>query len=147
MQPLTSISSRNVREWCTLWTFLFLVGGCCCVSSSVTVIKIRTVKYFFHLSLCLQFPIYILNNSVNTTSYTVHRLDECMNYKKRCQKTRHGFWVCAHCDLDLLDMTLGQGYDTPLGHGQQLCEIISRSYKGVQSYGPDTMWTDGQTDG
>ena len=32
-----------------------------------------------------------------------------------------------HCDLDLGDMTLGQGHDTPLGHGQQLCEILSRS--------------------
>ena len=30
----------------------------------------------------------------------------------------HGFWVCVHCDLDLGDMTLGQGHDTPLGHGQ-----------------------------
>ena len=59
----------------------------------------------------------------------------------------HGFPVCVHCDLDLGDMTLGQGHDTPLGHGQQLCEIISRSDKGVRSYGPDTLWTDGQTDG
>ena len=58
----------------------------------------------------------------------------------------HGFPVCVHCDLDLGDMTLGQGHDTPLGHGQQLCEIISRSDKGLQSYCPDTMWTDGQTD-
>ena len=33
----------------------------------------------------------------------------------------HGFPVCVHCDLDLGDMTLGQGHDTPLGHGQQLC--------------------------
>ena len=33
----------------------------------------------------------------------------------------------------------------PLGHGQQLCEILSRSEKGVRSYGPDTMWTDGRT--
>ena len=30
----------------------------------------------------------------------------------------HGFWVCGHCDLDLGDMTLGQGHDTSLGHGQ-----------------------------
>ena len=64
----------------------------------------------------------------------------------------HGFPVCAHYDLDLEDMTLCQGHgtppdDTPLGHGQQLCEIISRSDKGVRSYGPYTMWTDGQTDG
>ena len=35
----------------------------------------------------------------------------------------HGFWVCVHCVLDLGDITLGQGHDTPLGHGQQLCEI------------------------
>ena len=43
-----------------------------------------------------------------------------------------------HCDLDLGGMTLGQDYDTPLGHGQQLCEILSRSNMAVRSYGPDT---------
>ena len=44
----------------------------------------------------------------------------------------HGFWVCVHCNLDLGDMTLG--------HGQQLCEILSRSDKlGEKSYGPDMM--------
>ena len=35
-------------------------------------------------------------------------------------------------------MTLGQGHDTPLGNGQQLCEILSRSNLAVRSYGPDT---------
>ena len=25
----------------------------------------------------------------------------------------HYFWLCVHCDLDLGDMTLGQGYDSP----------------------------------
>ena len=35
-------------------------------------------------------------------------------------------------------MTLGQGHDTPLGHGQQLCEILSRSNLAMRSYGPDT---------
>ena len=48
------------------------------------------------------------------------------------------FPVCVHCDLDLGDMTLGQGHDTPLGYGQQLCEILSRSNLAVRSYGPDT---------
>ena len=33
---------------------------------------------------------------------------------------RHRFGVCVHCDLDLGDITLAQGHDTPLGHGQQL---------------------------
>ena len=49
----------------------------------------------------------------------------------------HGFWICTcmHCDLDIRDMTLGQGYDTPLGNGQQLCEILS-----VRSYDPDTVF-------
>ena len=32
----------------------------------------------------------------------------------------HGVLVWVHWDLDLGDMTLGQGHDTPLGHGQQL---------------------------
>ena len=50
---------------------------------------------------------------------------------------RHGFPVCVHCDLGLRDMTLGQGHDTPLGHGQQLCEILSISNLAVRSYGPD----------
>ena len=36
-------------------------------------------------------------------------------------------------------MTLDQGHDTPLGHGQQWCEIISRSVKGVRSYDSVTM--------
>ena len=30
------------------------------------------------------------------------------------------FWVCVHCDLDLEDVTLGQGHETSLGHWQQL---------------------------
>ena len=50
----------------------------------------------------------------------------------------HGFSVCVHCDLDLGDMTLDQGHGTPLGHWQQLCEILSRSNLAVRSYGPDT---------
>ena len=32
-------------------------------------------------------------------------------------------------------MTFGQGHDTPLGHGQQLCEILSRSTMALRSYG------------
>ena len=35
---------------------------------------------------------------------------------------------------------MGQGHDTPLGHGQQLCEILSRSNMAVRSYGPDTYF-------
>ena len=50
----------------------------------------------------------------------------------------HGFPECVHCDLDLGDMTLGQGHDTPLGHGQQLCKILSISNLSVRSYVPDT---------
>ena len=33
---------------------------------------------------------------------------------------------------------MGQGHDTPLGYGQQLCEILSRSNLAVRSYGLDT---------
>ena len=50
----------------------------------------------------------------------------------------HGFPVYVRCDLDLGDMTLGQGHDIPLGQRQQLCEILSRSDLAVRSYGPDT---------
>ena len=49
-----------------------------------------------------------------------------------------------HCDLDLGDITFGQGHDTSLGCGQQLCEIVSISVKGLRSYSPDRI--DGQTD-
>ena len=49
----------------------------------------------------------------------------------------HGFRVCVYFDRDLWDMILGQGNDTPLGHGQQLCGILSRSTLAVRSYGPD----------
>ena len=31
-----------------------------------------------------------------------------------------------HCDLDLGDMTSGQGHDAPFSHGQQLCELLYR---------------------
>ena len=34
-------------------------------------------------------------------------------------------------------MNLGQGHDTPLDHGQQLCEILSKLNIPVVSYGPD----------
>ena len=44
----------------------------------------------------------------------------------------------GYVHLDLGDMTLGQGHDTPLGHGQQLCEILSRSNMAVRIYGLDT---------
>ena len=45
-------------------------------------------------------------------------------------------WVFVHCDLDLGDKTLGRGYETPLGHGQQLFEIISWPNMELRSYGP-----------
>ena len=61
----------------------------------------------------------------------------------------HGFvYVCTVTLIDFGDVTSGQGHDTPLGHGQQLCEILSRSDKGLRSYGPDRHtdeWTDGRT--
>ena len=49
---------------------------------------------------------------------------------------RTRFWVYVNCDLD--DMTLGQGHDTTLGYGKQLCEILFRSNLAVRKYGPDT---------
>ena len=51
---------------------------------------------------------------------------------------QHGFSVYVHCDLDLEEMTLGQGHNTLLGHGQLLREILSRSNTAGVSYGPDT---------
>ena len=43
-----------------------------------------------------------------------------------------------YCHLALGDLTLGQGNDRTLGHGQQSCEILSISNMAVRSYGPDT---------
>ena len=51
---------------------------------------------------------------------------------------RTRFWVCVHCDHDLRNMTFGQGHDTPLGHGQQLCEVLSRSNLAMRSNGLGT---------
>ena len=49
------------------------------------------------------------------------------------------------CIVTLIgNMTLGQGHDTPFGYGQQLCEILSISVKGLGSYGLDKV--DSQTD-
>ena len=51
---------------------------------------------------------------------------------------RHRFWLCMHSDLDLWVMAFGRNHDTPFGHWQQLCEILSKSNKAVRRYGPDT---------
>ena len=45
-------------------------------------------------------------------------------------------YVCT--DLELGDMTLGQGHNTLFSHGQQLCEILSWSNLAVRSFDPDT---------
>ena len=47
----------------------------------------------------------------------------------------HRVWLCVHGDLDLGYMTFGQGHYTPLGHGQHLCEILSKCNEVVRSYG------------
>ena len=51
--------------------------------------------------------------------------------------SRTQFWVCVHCDLDIGEMTLGEDHDTPLGDGQYVCELLSRSNLAVRSYSPD----------
>ena len=48
----------------------------------------------------------------------------------------HGFGVCVYCYLDLRDTTFGQGHDTFLCHGQQLCEVLFRSNIAVRIYSP-----------
>ena len=66
--------------------------------------------------------------SLTTIVWNIIKIQRC-----RCSEELlpgHIFWVCVHCDLDLGDiMTLVQGHDTPLGHGQNLCEILLRSDK------------------
>ena len=68
--------------------------------------------------------------------------NKCVKYHfdptlQRGVMTRTWRSVYVHCDLALWDMTLDQGHDTPLGNGQQLCEISSRSNLAVTSYGPE----------
>ena len=41
-------------------------------------------------------------------------------------------------DRDIRDMTLGQGHDTPLHHGQLVCELLTRVDLAAMSYGRDT---------
>ena len=36
-------------------------------------------------------------------------------------------YPCMQCAIDPGDRMLGQGDDTPFGHGQQLCEIFVKS--------------------
>ena len=43
----------------------------------------------------------------------------------------HGFWVCVYCDIDLGNMTLHQGHDTPLGHENNCVKY---------RYYPDLTW-------
>ena len=40
------------------------------------------------------------------------------------------FYLCVQYDSDLGDMTLGQGHDRSLGHGQQILKYRSNSNKG-----------------
>ena len=47
-----------------------------------------------------------------------------------------GFWLYVHYDLDLGDITLDQGYDTPLCYVQQWCDVSTESMLAVRSYGP-----------
>ena len=42
---------------------------------------------------------------------------------KRKLRTRHEFLAFLASDLDLANMTLGQGHDTAAGHKQSLCEV------------------------
>ena len=46
-------------------------------------------------------------------------------------------FLSVHYYLDLGDMTMGQAHDTPLGLGQQLCEILFKTNMTVRSYGVD----------
>ena len=40
---------------------------------------------------------------------------------------RQGLWMWLHYDFDFRIMTICGGHDTPLGGGEQLCEILSKS--------------------
>ena len=49
-------------------------------------------------------------------------------------------------DLDLGNVTLGQGHDTPSQHKEHLCQIWKCNYNTLRKYGPDKL-TDRRTDG
>ena len=48
-------------------------------------------------------------------------------------RTRSSVYVHYDLAIDLEDMTFGQGYDTSLGHEQQLYELLSRSIMVMRS--------------
>ena len=55
---------------------------------------------------------------------------------------RPGFWTCVHSKLEIENITLVKGQDTPFGHGQQLCILLSTSNMGVRSYGlENNFWS------
>ena len=63
---------------------------------------------------------------------TKHNSSElCLEQKK--------IWLCVQCELDL-NITLGQGHDTVLDHGLQLCEILSRSNFTVELWPRHGLW-------
>ena len=56
-----------------------------------------------------------------------------------------GFLVCMYCDLEIRDITLGQGHDTPLGHGIMMWNIIQIQFgRGfmlrTQNFGICALW-------
>ena len=62
---------------------------------------------------------------------------------------RTGIFVRKHCNLDLDDMTLGLGHNTPLGHRQQLyveCYLNQTWQKEVMAQERQTQRIDGQAD-
>ena len=60
----------------------------------------------------------------------------CVNCDPKIGNMILEFWLYVHYDLDLGDITLGQGYDTPLCYGQQWCDVSTESKLAVRSYGP-----------
>ena len=48
------------------------------------------------------------------------------------------FFLCVQYDSDLGDMTLSQGHDRSLGHGQQMSEVSFKSKLPVKSYDANT---------
>ena len=80
------------------------------------------------------------------TSVQNIRIEESSKILKPGQVTSEKLWLghnlflYVHYDPDLGDKTLGQCHDKPLGVGQKLYEVSSKSKLSVKSYGLDTKF-------
>ena len=66
-------------------------------------------------------------------------MDDRIMDRTRKRPCSYNSWpLTSKCDLDLEARGLGFSHDTSSDNGEHLCQVISKSIDGWQSYGPDT---------